>query len=284
MRIISTSTVSIKSPRQISSSSCLRTAGVGSTGMSAATFISSGVASLASASGQSVASASVASRPAFRLSRTSPLRPASVELRSSSRVVSSASEFRVGVCSLKAFLGSGIVPSTSSADPSPLRSVACSSVASTSSPVAYLGRLLRRSNPRIGSALSSPSVCVASRVVVASGSVASGSVASRFVASRSVQLRPSSPSPRTALRSVVLRMTESARGDVSKRMSRRFAHPEVKTVRVASSAERFGLGESSVSARCVSASRLNESSVRGVPSSVGVSECSASPARAWRFH
>ena len=131
VRIISTSTVSIKSPRQISSSSCLRTAGVGSTGMSAAKFISSGVASVASASVQSVASASVASRSAFSVLRTasSPLRTASVELRSSSRVVSSASQFSVGVTNVKAFLSSGIVPSKSSAHlsqdwASQLRSVA----------------------------------------------------------------------------------------------------------------------------------------------------------------
>ena len=238
MRIISTSTVSIKSPRQVSSSSCLRTAGVGSTGVSAAKFISSGVASVASASVQPVASASVASRSAF-----SQLRPASVELRSSSRVVSSVAS------------ASGIV-------------------ASASSPVAYLGWLLRRSSPTLGSALSSPRVCVTSRVVVASGSVSLGSVASR-----SVQLRQSSQCPRTALRSVLLRLSEVARGDLSKRMSRRFAHPEVASVQVASSAERF-----SASGICSSESCASESSVLGVPSSVRVPECSASPARAWRFH
>ena len=221
MREVSTSTVQGKSPRQIVGSSCLRTAGVGSTGMSAARFISSGVASVASAS---------------------------VELRWFNRVVSSASRFS----GAKASLGSDIVTSKSSTNPSQLRSVASSSVAS--SPVAYLGRLLRRSSLKIDSALS------ASR----------GGVASSSVALLRVGVRRSSQSPRTVLRSGLLRTTEVGQVEVAKRMSHRFAHPAVALVSVASQFERSSVNES----------RSSESCVGSVPPQLR----SASPARAWRFH
>jgi hypothetical protein len=128
---LSTSPVSSRSPRQMVSASCSRTAGVGSTGTSASSFLSSSVASVAS---RCVASVELRERQfGLRQSRQSALRT-----RELCRGVGVVESLDGGVARRSAPSGQG-----------ELRSVASRSVASSA--VAYLGRLLRRSSPSISS-------------------------------------------------------------------------------------------------------------------------------------
>lgn len=198
MRDISGATVSSKSPRQIIGSSCVRTAGVGSTGKSAAAFIASqlrpsslrwvasvrspgrvlsSVAFVASASSWSVAS--VASRPgALRI-------PGNEFPSVSRRVVASVGSRRGGNASEYGGVSPKSVVVASFAPVASVASVAC--VAS--------GVPLRR--------------FVSRRVVFP------------VVVSRSVEC-----SPRRVLGRVFSGLVEAARDIKSKRMSCRFARPD----------------------------------------------------------
>jgi hypothetical protein len=182
---LSTSPVSSRSPRQMVGASCLRTAGVGSTGTSALKFLSSSVASVASSC---VASSELRQR------------------RSGQRALLTRELCRgVGVVE---FLAGGVARRSAPSGQGELRKVALSSVAF--SPVAYLGRLLRRSSPSIGSP----------RVEVVSCGV--GLRSSR-----------SSECPRRVLRVAFERLVDTARRGVSQRLAGRFSQSSVELSRVA---------------------------------------------------
>ena len=196
---ISTATVSGKSPRQMIGLRCVRTAGVRSTGKSAVAFLavkSGRVASVASVSSV-VASVQSAFRSGSGALRSAPR----VDRRVSSSVVASSCPRDVGSVS-----GAG-----------------------RPSPVALLGRVLRR--VASVAVVSSP---VASRleasVGVASDVVASRPLALRSVASSSVGrvrgVGSVESSPRQVLRRVFEKLAETARDGLSRRLSRRFARVE----------------------------------------------------------
>jgi hypothetical protein len=173
--------------------SCLRTAGVGSTGTSASKFISSGVASVASSCVQSrsVASGCVASgQSSPSLLCPSLLCPSRLRPRAFGRGVRVVQFLAGGAAHRSAPSGQGV-----------LRQVASGCIAS--SPVAYLGWLLRRSIPSIGSTR----VEVVSRV------------------SRPVEC------PRSVLCVAFQRLAKAARLSVSERMSGRFSPSSVELSR-----------------------------------------------------
>ena len=175
MRAISRAPVSGKSPRQMISSSCVRTAGVRSTGKSAAVFLSRVSAGVAS----QVASVASASRCPGAL-RSAPSAAAGVPVCRS--VVAS-----LRACGLRS-----------------------QPVAGASSPVALLGRLLRR-----GMSASVASVGTVPCVKASRSHVALSRRCVRSVAS----------SPRQVLHPAFERLAEAARDSSSRRLSRRFAGP-----------------------------------------------------------
>ena len=203
---ISKATVSSKSPRQIELR-CLRTAGVGSTGMNAAGFtagvsksvasVVSPVASVASVASPSVASAFVASVASVASQFTVPgaLRPCPSVLSSS--------------------VSSGFVASSS-----PPRD-RCESRSGPSHPVASSGRRLCH----VASSSSQSSALVLRRVRGQSVTSPEFSVRIRVssVASSGVRVGCVENSPKSVLRKAFLKSVETARDGLSKRLSRRFA-------------------------------------------------------------
>ena len=271
---ISTATVSDKSPRQIIGSSCVRTAGVRSTGENAALFLarvsgSRGGTPVASVASASVASASVVSAPVVSVASV-----ASGALRSARPVP----------CGMY----SGVVASLRTRD------AGCASPVSghpASSPVALLGRLLRPIASVVASrSVSLPGVAygrVASRPpVVASGRVGGvGGVAGSVGVGVSVRsVGGVKSSPRQVLRRVFERLAETARDGVSRRLSRRFGIRSEQLPHI--SVARIGISHQS--------RQLRQLCAGGMPQAVPVASQAvafapivsrpASPARASRLH
>ncbi len=195
---ISKATVSSKSPRQIELR-CLRTAGVGSTGLNAAGFtagVPKSVASVASVASPSVASAFVASVASVASQFTVP-----GALRTSPSVLSSS-------------VSRGFVASSS-----PPRDL-CESDSGPSHPVALLGRQLRQ----VASSSSQSSALVLRRVRGQSVASPEFSVGIRVssVASSGVRVGCVESSPKLVLRRAFQNSFETARDGLSKRLSRRF--------------------------------------------------------------
>lgn len=250
MREISGATVSSKSPRQMISSSCLRTAGVGSTGTSVAAFIAS-------------------------KSRRSQLRPSS--LRSVTSFVSVASVRSPGrVSSSVAFVASAsssLVASVASR-PGALRIPGNEFPSVSRRVVASVGSR-RGGNASEYGGVSPKSLLAASFAQVASvACVASGVELREFVSrrvafpvavSRSVEC-----SPRRVLGRVFSGRAEAARDMKFERMSRRFSSQEVSERPV-------------VSRECeLSVSRVSSELSRLSP--VEVVSCRTEADKPWRVH
>ncbi len=201
MREISRATVSSRSPRQSVSSSCLRTAGVGSTGKSAAAFIA----------GVSKVSGSVASVD-----------------RNASPQVAYASQSRASGTVASEFVASASVASVVHASVELGVSRSCPPV--SSSVVAFARQHGVRS-ASVSGCLSSPASIARRLRSSVSGASQSSSVASRGVAFPSVAFlsvasRSVQRSPRSELRRAFQRLAEATRDGLSKRLSRRFGSVE----------------------------------------------------------
>jgi hypothetical protein len=217
VREISRTTVSSKSPRQVVKSSCVRTAGVGSTGMNAAGFTAGVSKSVASVASPVASVASVASPAASVASVESP----SVVSAFVASVASVASQFTVtGALRPSPSVLSSSVSSGFVASSSPPRD-RCESRSGPSHPVALLGRQLRQAVSRS----SQSSALVLRRVRGPSVASPEFSVGIRVssVASSGVRVGCVESSPKLVLRQAFQKSVETARDGLCRRLSRRFA-------------------------------------------------------------
>ena len=235
MREISRTTISSRSPRQMISLSCVRTAGVGSTGMNAAGFtagVSKSVASVACvASVECVASvASVASR--------------SVASAFVASVASVASQFTV--------------PGASRS--SPLSPVAFSHGASSSRQLRQVVSRSSQSSALVSRRINGPSVTAPRANKRASTSVSNSSIVSSGVRVGCVE-----SSPKLVLRQAFQKSFETARDSLCRRLSRRFAgspscsESKAQSGRVASGS--VALGSVASASSFVASGRVMSSSV-----------------------
>ncbi len=195
MREISRTTISSKSPRQRLSSSCLRTAGAGSTGMNAANFIAA-------------VTGSVASVPSCASPQVACVRKASRSV--ASEFVASASgskSSKSGASNLLPTVSRSVRVSRSFVASSSLAGAGLASSVGSLGPVALVSRQLRQRS-------------------VLLRSVASGCVGLRRSGPRIVALQGVECSPRIVLRKAFQELAEAARDNVSERMSRRLGRTE----------------------------------------------------------